>query len=64
MRQFCFDLARELKMPVGELLDRMDSRELTEWMAYYWNEAEDSAQKALADKAVAGVEATKAKRRR
>ena len=51
-------------MTVGELLDGTDSVELTEWMAYHKNEAEDSAQKALADKAVAGVEATKAKRRR
>lgn len=34
-RYFYFALARELKMPVRELLERTDSAELTEWMAYF-----------------------------
>jgi hypothetical protein len=33
-RQFYFRLAGYLSMPVRELLARMSSRELTEWMAY------------------------------
>ncbi len=33
-RRFLFRLALSLGMTVGELLDRMDSAELTEWMAY------------------------------
>ncbi len=28
-------LAREFGIPVRELLSRMDSRELSEWMAFY-----------------------------
>jgi len=34
LRRFAFRLALRLKMTVRELLDRMDSAELTEWMAY------------------------------
>ena len=33
-RQFYFRLAGHLGMPVRELLARISSRELTEWMAY------------------------------
>jgi hypothetical protein len=29
-------------MPVGEMLDRMDSRELTEWQAYFAYKAKRS----------------------
>ena len=31
---FYFSLARELGMSVRQLLDNIDSRELTEWMVY------------------------------
>ncbi len=34
-RRFYFRLALALGMPVGELLNRISSQELTEWMAYY-----------------------------
>ena len=33
-------LASKLKMTVKELLSRMDSKEITEWMAYYTTESE------------------------
>jgi hypothetical protein len=39
---FLFRLARELKMPVGELGARMDSREISEWMAFFSVEAEEA----------------------
>lgn len=32
---FVFSLAEHLCLPVGEMLRRMDSRELSEWMAYF-----------------------------
>jgi hypothetical protein len=41
LRRFCFYLATRLKMTVAELLDRVDSRELTEWMAYELTSNED-----------------------
>ncbi len=31
---FYFSLAETLGMPVGEMLQRMSSKELTEWMAF------------------------------
>lgn len=34
MRRFVFRLAGHLGMTVGELCRRMDSRELTEWVAF------------------------------
>lgn len=34
-RYFYFALARELKMPVRDLLERTDSAELTEWRAFF-----------------------------
>jgi len=34
-RRFYFDLALKLGIPVGEMLRRMDSAELTEWVAYF-----------------------------
>lgn len=34
MRRFLFALAGHLGMTVAELCQRMDSRELSEWMAY------------------------------
>jgi hypothetical protein len=34
LRRFLFRLAGHLKMTVGELCRRMDSRELSEWIAY------------------------------
>jgi hypothetical protein len=37
-------LARELGMTVREMLNRIDSRELSEWMAYYMLEAEEREQ--------------------
>lgn len=39
LRRFLFRLAGHLHMTVGELCQRMDSRELTEWIAYerYWH---------------------------
>jgi hypothetical protein len=37
-----FDLAREVfHCPVGEMLDRVTSAELSEWMAYFRVEEED-----------------------
>lgn len=33
-RRYCFYLASQLKMTVRELLEKLDSRELAEWMAY------------------------------
>ena len=33
-RFFIFSLARELKMTVRQLLQNLDSRELSEWQAY------------------------------
>jgi hypothetical protein len=37
-----FDLARDVfHCPVGEMLDRITSAELTEWMAYFRIEEED-----------------------
>ena len=50
-------------MPVGEMLERISSRELTEWMAYHKIESDDNKRRAMADKAVASVQATKAGRR-
>jgi hypothetical protein len=42
-RRFYFALAERLGIPVGEMLRRMDSRELSEWMAYYeWRDAPPS----------------------
>lgn len=35
MRLFCFRLAGHLGMTVRQLLDSLDSAELTEWMAYF-----------------------------
>jgi hypothetical protein len=32
---FYFHLAEKLGMPVGEMLLRMDSQEITEWIAYF-----------------------------
>jgi hypothetical protein len=32
---FCFQMAEELKMTVGELRQRMSSDELRHWKAYY-----------------------------
>jgi hypothetical protein len=37
-------LARDLGMTVRELLTRIDSQELSEWMAYYMLEAEEQEQ--------------------
>jgi hypothetical protein len=34
-RRFYFALAEKLGMTVGELLGKISSKELTEWMAYY-----------------------------
>jgi hypothetical protein len=34
-RFFCFALARELGMTVRQLLQTIDSRELTEWAAFF-----------------------------
>lgn len=42
-----FRLARELKMTVGDLGARMDSRELSEWMAFFTIEAEEAKQDRL-----------------
>lgn len=39
---FLFSLATHLHMPVGELLRRMDSRELTEWMAFFAVRSKDN----------------------
>jgi hypothetical protein len=38
LRRFLFRLAGHLHMTVAELCERMDSRELTEWIVYerYW----------------------------
>lgn len=33
-RRYCFSLARELKMTVSDLLNKMSSSEISEWMAY------------------------------
>lgn len=33
-RKFYFSLAKELGMPVREMLQRISSKELTEWIAY------------------------------
>ena len=46
------------------MLSRMTSREITEWMAYHKIESDDNKRRAMADKAVAGVQATKAGRRK
>jgi len=43
-RRFMFSLARELKMTVGELSERMSSRELAEWIAYFKIEASEREQ--------------------
>lgn len=40
-RMFCFRLARELGMTVSRMLLEMDSRELTEWMAFFTIEQEE-----------------------
>ena len=42
-----FTLARELGMTVAELGRRMDSRELSEWMAVYGLEADEQAEGAM-----------------
>jgi hypothetical protein len=44
VRRFCFGLASELGCTVAELLDRISSAELTEWMAWYRVEEEDRAE--------------------
>ena len=44
MRRFCFGLARDLSMTVAELLDRITSAELSEWMAWHQVEEEDRAE--------------------
>lgn len=50
-------------MTVGELLHRISSRELAEWMAYYRIEADDERQRYLAHKAEQGIQRTKTWRR-
>lgn len=44
-------------MPVGELLARISSRELTEWQAFFALESEEAERDRLAAKAEAGVAA-------
>lgn len=63
MRFFYFSLAEKLGMTVRQLLQYVDSRELTEWMAYYRVLAEPKEEN-VADKiknAFAGYSKTKRK---
>lgn len=53
-RRFYFALAEKLGMTVGELLRRMSSLELTEWMAYYRVKAAEEEQAAMAAKLARG----------
>jgi hypothetical protein len=60
-RLFYFRLAACLKMPVGEMLARIDSSELCEWAAYYLIEpfGQEWAQTARAAATVAWVHGNK-----
>ena len=57
-----FRLARELGMTVAELLSKLDSREISEWHAYFLNEHEDAL--IAESKAKAEAEAKRLKNRR
>lgn len=46
-------------MTVRILLKQLDSKEITEWMAHYMNEAEDEKRAGLEAKARAGVKQRK-----
>lgn len=46
-------------MTVGELLRRTDSRELSEWMAYFKIEKKNSDRAAMEQKAEAGLHKAK-----
>lgn len=57
-----FSLARELKIgTVAELQQRMSSRELAEWMAYFKLENEDNRRRESEAKAAKGAEARSAR---
>ena len=43
-------------MTVGELLDRISSRELTEWQAYFKVEAQDREERHMIASAESGAE--------
>lgn len=49
-RRYCFYLAERLKMTVKELLQRMDSKELSEWMAYDMTNEKEWSDKYNSDK--------------
>ena len=48
-RIFVFRLARELGMTVSRLLDEVDSRELSEWMAFFSIEKDEQEAKKKPD---------------
>ncbi len=50
-------------MSVGEMLGRMSSREIGEWLAYFQLEAEDYEQRQRVAKASGGVRSRKGRRR-
>lgn len=50
-------------MTVGQLLRTVSSKELAEWMAFYYLDAEDEKQRALEMKAKYGLNARKSRRR-
>lgn len=49
-RRYCFSLALRLKMTVNELLTKMDSAEISEWMAYDQTQSEDWVKKYTREK--------------
>ena len=54
-RRFYFALAERLGCTVAELLARISSRELTEWMAYMRMEAKEAAMERQRVDSLAGV---------
>lgn len=55
MRQFCFRLALQWGCSVRELLQRISSKELTEWMAFYNVEPFGEGQVALRSGIIASL---------
>lgn len=54
---FLYDLARELHMTLGDLLDRADAAELTGWAAYFRADRERTERARMEAEVEAGARA-------
>ena len=57
--RFYFSLARELRMTVREMLEKMSSKEMAYWMAYFRIENEEINRKTNEAKALDNVRSKK-----